>query len=525
VLSLVLFLFFNDALHADSLVSIKDINFHSRFEQVAFQSTRNKEDIDYLGLMLASSKSFNLYNSIEIENFLIKSTETFSTKKYQRLSEKKKTQKIIRDFQKKLIALNQDWKEKNLKSIPTSNFGGINVMLFALLFDNLSIPYKISHTKEGIFLVSYPQKYSIHIEPVYDFRFYYPVEDNIKEAYLRYLSQRGIIQNEKASSELNYQFSSEYYLQKEPFDKLDLVALQYQSNALIALENGNFDLGLIMAEKAYFLNSDIFNGFILLYSVVNSLNNKNINGQEYSAILARLMRFNNKGISAEQLVTAFMNLTNHQLLIESNTALYDDSYKNIIAEIKDSTLYSEIAFIYNFERGRLLFVNSDYNRAEPFVSNAFSRKPDNDDVRTMFFGIMLSKMEDLKTGDGAYSLTKFEDYFKTISDYKKRFAILDEMKGFKQAWLYFCLGLMDQYYKFNDAKSGEKYRMIFESDYPCNHKDLTAINKGIANAYASAALYYSYNKDFKKTIEIANRGLAYLPENKNLLSIKSDLIN
>ena len=131
-----------------------------------------------------------------------------------------------------------------------------------------------------------------------------------------------------------------------------------------------------------------------------------------------------------------------------------------------------------------LYLNGEYEAAEQFIGEAFLLKPKSADAKAMFYGIMLAKMEEIKQGEEAYSLTKFQDYFSTITVYKNRFTHLNEMRGFRQAWLFFCLGLMDQFYQFEDVENGEKYRMIFESEYPNPISDYAGINNGIYNAYS-----------------------------------------
>jgi hypothetical protein len=65
--------------------------------------------------------------------------------------------------------------------------------------------------------------------------------------------------------------------------------------------------------------------------------------------------------------------------------------------------------------------------------------------------------------------------------------------------------------------------MIFESDYPKPVAGFSGINKGISDAYSSAANYYHNKKQMTKTLEVTAKGLEYIPDNNSLLQIKNKL--
>ena len=239
----------------------------------------------------------------------------------------------------------------------------------------------------------------------------------------------------------------------------------------------------------------------------------------YSGYIAQLLRFNDIGIKPDEIVDMFSELTTRQLLIDKNEDLYTNPFNIVIADVTDLYLFNEISYLYNYNMGKVLFLDNRYNEAQPFIENAFNYRPDDTNVRAMFYGVMLAQLEDLKYGDSAYSLEKFENYFIQISQLKQRHTQLNSMIGFRKAWLFFCLGLMEQYYNFDDVVNGEKYKFIFEHEYPLSLKGFSGINKGIVNAYSSAAAYYKRNEDIPKSMEVVYRGLDYIPENRVLVSL------
>ena len=522
-LFVVLFLFLGSSGHADTLVSVSDLHYHSDLEKQVFCDILENHNDDFLALYLSgdSTVSYDDYDQIN-KSFQVL-VQKYRSKKYQKLKDPKKVKRIYLDVHESLLD----------KYDQTKSFSSIfskgeyqcvtSSMLYSLVFDALDIPYEIKLLPTHTYIIAYPDDYYVLVETTDPVKGTVVFDDRFKSDYINFLRERKLISKEDYENVAVEELFDRYYMEPETISQKQLAAAQYYNLSLVAMAERDFITGSHFMEKAYLLHPGSKNTFMLLFSLANAINQLSITNSDYSKYLGKLMRFQNQGITTDQLFGLFSNLTNRQLLFNGNTALYDESYSNIISEIHDTVLYADISFLYNFERGRALFLNSEYEEAKPFVEEAFLLKPNSADVKAMFYGIMLAKMEELKYGEGAYSLSKFEDFFTSISELKNRFAQLNSMKGFRQAWLYFCLGLMEQFYQFNDVENGEKYRMIFESEYPFSLVGYAGINTGIANAYTSAASCFMENKNLSKSYEVANKGLSYLPGNSALLQIKNTI--
>jgi len=519
-LFLVLFLFLGPAGHTDTLVSVNDLHYHSDFEKQVFRDILENNKNDYLALYLSGDSTVSYVDFVQIDKSFQTLVEKYKSKKYQKLKDPKKVKRIYLDVHESLLD-----KYDQTKSFSTIFSKGeyqcvTSSMLYSLVFSALGIPYEIKLLPTHTYIIAYPDDYYVLVETTDPVKGTVIFDDSFKTDYINFLRERELISKEDYENIVVEELFERYYMEPETINQKQLAGAQYYNLSLVAMAERDFITGSHFMEKAYLLHPSSKNTFMLLFSLANAVNQLSITDPGYSKYLGKLMRFQNQGISADQLFGLFSNLTNRQLLFDGNTGLYDESYSNVISEIHDSALYTDISFLYNYERGRALFLNSEYEEAETFVEEAFLLKPNSADVKAMFFGIMLARMEELKHGEGAYSLSKFEDFFMSISDLKNRFAQLNSMKGFRQAWLYFCLGLMDQFYQFNDVENGEKYRLIFESDYPSSLVGYAGINNGIDNAYTTAASYYMQNKNLSKSLYIASKGLDYLPGNASLKQIK-----
>jgi len=522
-LSMVLVLFFAITTMADTLISSNDIHYHSDFEKQVFTHHGDKNSVNYIALYLAADADINTDQFRTIEKDFNELVSSYQSKKFHKLKDQKKVKKIYEDVHKAILD-KYDQKKSFSSIFLKGEYQCVTAsMLYSLIFDALDIPFEIKLLPTHSYLIAYPDEHYILVETTEPIDGTIVFDDRFKTDYVNYMREHKLIGKDEFDAKLVNELFDLYYMQPETIDLFQLAGAQYYNLSLLALENRKYFDAYHLMEKAYYLYPSAKNSFMLLFALSNVLNRISITDVEYAEYLGKLMRFQDRGITADQLFGLFTNLTNRQLLFDGNVNLYDDSYNIILPEVKDSTLLNNISFLYNYERGRVLYLNSEYDSAEQFIGQAFSLKPKSADVKAMFYGIMLAKMEELKSGDDAYTLSKFQEYFNTISIYKKRFTHLNDMRGFRQAWLYFCLGLMDQFYQFQDSENGEKYRMIFESDYPKPVAGFSGINNGISDAYSSAANYYHNKKQMAKTLEVTAKGLEYIPDNNSLLQIKNKL--
>lgn len=520
----VLFLFIRAIAFADSLVSVNDMTYHSPLEEKALRNF-SESNYDGIVLLLSVDPSYTLSDYRVWKEKIDSFTDRQQSSRSGRELTSRKFRKIFADY-KELLA-------ESDHSLPKENHLDLRMPLDfsdASLFENnvyllqqLNLSYRILRTEQQYELVVDGKHHNFNLGTITRSAGVTAANIDFKSNYLSFLINRHQIERGLLDDEPIGELFNRYFLPEKIITEDEFIADQYSMMALNDIALKSYHDALNWARKSYYIFPTDESAFLILYSLANVIDLMDTSDPGYAGYLAKMTRFLNQGITGEQITNLFLNLTEHQLFLDGNADNYEKSYALIIKAIDDEKLSSEITFIYNYERGKMLFNSRLYTEAEPFVTNAFSINPEDKEVKMMFFTLLLFKMEEIKTGDNAYSLAKFEDYFQMISDYKNKYNILNKMKGFRQAWLYFCLGLMDQSYKFADAEKGEKYMKIFETDYPVSTADYSALNAGIANAYASAANFYKQNANKDKSLRIVKKGLDYLPEDTTLLSFKSNL--
>lgn len=509
---------------ADTTKRNTDLHFHSSFEQQVFLNLDHSQNIDILKLFLMSDAEIADAEYEIVRLALRMLVNKYRTNKYNKFGEASRVKRIIKDVNENLL----ETYEKTAGYYPLFDIGWYQPvtqsMLYALLFSELNIPFEIRQVGYYCWLIVFPDEKNAFVietdEHAGESVFF---DGHFKADYVGLLRDQQLISNEEYEGTSLDLLFDRYYRVTESIDMVQLAAAQYHRLAMVSVAGNKHIDGFRLMEKAYVLHPNNVNQNVCVLLLKRMIEKTSVTDPKYASYLAKLMRFQNAGVSTEQLTDMFSTLTHEQLLIAGDVELYDASYNKIIKQISDAALFADISFLYYSERGKALMDDNQYDAAEPFITEAFSLQPQNPAVKTMFFGIMLAKMESLKTGEDAYALDKFADYFETITGYKNRFEHLNSIHGFRKAWLFFCLTLMDQYYQFNDAKNGEKYRRVFENEYPVALDGYEGISQGIVDAYYTAAVFYKKNNNSAAGIAIAKKGLEYVPHSPQLLELLGEL--
>jgi hypothetical protein len=78
------------------------------------------------------------------------------------------------------------------------------------------------------------------------------------------------------------------------------------------------------------------------------------------------------------------------------------------------------------------------------------------------------------------------------------------------------LRMIDFSFLKRDAAMGEKYLASFETLYPGRIPRYIYINRDIEKAYGSASMYYFRLGQNRRSLEIINKGLEYVPDSYDL---------
>lgn len=512
IIAIILAFFIVTAVYSDTLVALHDVTFHSEFEKQVFNSFFNEDKEDFLALYLSmdSTTDETFYNTSKMAFTIL--VHEFKVPGFEKSKNKKKLKKVYNTVHSKL--LDKYTIESNFSAIFTKGEYQCvtGSMLYSLVFDELQIPYEIKLLPDHTYLIAYPESDYILVETTNPLKGTTVFNSQFKSNYVDFLRDSKLISKEEYATETVDDLFDKYYNKPEVINRKQLTGAQYTNLALSEMKKMDFINAFNLMEKAYLFHPNENNSYLLFITLVAAIEQTSFKSDDYAKYLAKLMHFHGKNLSTEQLFELFGQLTYRQLEYEGNVEQYDRSYQTIIKQVSDSSLKSEISFLYNYERGRLLFKKQKFSEASPFIEKCYYLKPTNNDAETMFLGILAISLE-----KSMYNNEDKAEVLEQLETYKTDFPLLKENVTFNSYWLRVCLTLMDEFYYASDVSKGEKYRLMFEKKYPRSKFEFLDLNSTIVHSYATAASYYFKKGNYKKSREMINKGLHYAPNNQLLL--------
>ncbi len=493
-----------------SLVNIDELHFVSPLEKSVFHDFLSSGSKDYFSLFLCFDSTIT---QADVEKYRLKLDEQvnpFTSSYYSEMNEKKKVTKIysaiheaMLDKYTMLVPFSSVFKTREYHCVSSS-------MLYALIFNALDIPYEIRLIPNHVYLVAYPKTQFITVETTDPLHGALVFDGVFKAKFVEYLRDAKLVSGEEFNSKSTDVLFEEYFNRTDTIAIEALASIQYRNKMLEDFGKSRYKNASFMQEKAWLLYPDATNTYLLLNTWLVYYTGLNKNDLEAVKTLGKLSRFQSKGMPPEAIIGEFAQITQRQLLYDGDTELYDSSFHLLMEYITDTTLENEIAFIYNYERGRLLCNELEYRQALPYNQMAFNLKPKNSDAKNN----LILTISNIVDSEGPVERMGF------VNEIAGELPILLEDNLFAQLRLSTYLTMVDMSFYEKNAVQGEKYLREFEQIYPERNIKYHLLDWDIENAYGSAASYYFRTGQNGRSQAVLEKGLFYVP---NSLTLKTRL--
>ena len=499
-----IFLFSCPEIRAQSdlnLVKTDELAYTSSFEESVFNAYLTNNSSDYFALFLCIDSSITTSIAEKYRSDLIGQVGKFQGEYYREMNPKKKVQKIYTEIHENMldkyvlyVPFSSIFKNKEYHCVSSS-------MLFALVFSSLDIPFDIRVIPNHVYLVAYPESLYITVETTDPLNGTLVYDETFKAKFVEYLRDAKLIGKDEYNSTGTNELFEKYFNQTDTVPMQALASYQYRNMILELINERKYDLASQYQEKAWLLLPDPTNTYLLMNCWLLSYTSKNKDDFQAVEILGKLSRFCGHGISTDVIMGEFAQITQRQLIYNGEVLLYDSSYYELMNYIADSSLRDEISFLYNFERGRLLFNQMEYPEALPYNQKAYSLKPKNEDAKHNFLFSLMNTYEN-EPPDKRLVL---------VNDISTQLPSLLDDNLFCQLRLTTYLELIDKSFYEKNISSGEKYMKEFETIYPQRNSKYSLIDEYIETAYGTAASYYFKTGQSPKSRAVLEKGLLYVP--------------
>jgi hypothetical protein len=484
-----------------SLVKYDELKFSSAFEESVFRNFFENHSMDYFGLYLCADSMVTSQDAATYRNLLNEKVRSYDNSYFREMNVKKKITRIYSEIHKDML-------DKYVISLPFSSvftkkeYNCVSSsILYSLVFSELEIPFEIREMPDHVYLIAYPGTEHIIVETTDPLHGALVFDNTFKAKYVDYLREAKLISKEEYYAKATDVLFNEYFNRTDSVPPEALASFQYRNMMIKCLEERRYAAACKLQEKAWILYPDATHTYFLLNDWLLYYTSLSKNDLNAIVTLGKLSRFLTKGVAQDVIIGEFAQITQRQLIYDGNEMLYDSSYHIFMHYINDTSLRNEISFLYNYERGRILYNRMDYADALPFTKTAYALKPKNEDARNNFVLAFINDVEN-KLPDERLSL---------INQMSEQLPELLEDNLFSQFRLSTYLELIDNSYYNKQISAGESYMHEFEIIYPERNIKFHLIDADIERAYGTAASYYFKSGQSAKSKAVLEKGLSYVP--------------
>ena len=503
---------FSSVVKADTIVSFSDLQFHSKFEKEAFIQLEKSDNPEYFRLFLAADESvteddYQKYSK-RIDNLLL----PFHKKSFNKLKEKKKIKKLFDYFQEQMMdkydenALFSDLFKNGEYQCVTSS------MLFAHIFDILHIPYEIDFVPTHVYLTAFPETSKIIVQTTQPEKGIITYDKIFKRNFVDYLRRNKLISKDEYEHQNTDELFTRFYLKSDTADLRQLASMQYLNLGLSYLKEQEITKSFENILKADYLNPDEKNNFLLALTLGMRMDNMDPADSLFTRYYVILYKLTKSNINRKLMTSVFDLITEKQLTKNGNVNGYKRTYRYLKQNIPDSTLMSQISFLYYYNLG-----NWYYNRHKPFEAKprllkAFVLQPEDQQIQSLLTGAIALQMDAKK--DNVKDLTGLYDSTMILFE---NYPVLQKNPEFVNLLYHVELSLTAYYYYLENIKEGMHYKNEFEdlqnkTGIEVNTKVLQILER----TYSSMAVYYYKRNMISKAKTVLEQALKYYPQSYNL---------
>lgn len=380
--------------------------------------------------------------------------------------------------------------------------------IYALALEKLNIPYVIKEEPTHVYLIAYPNSEIIVVEATNPSSGYTQYSSTFKNDYVNNLIKMKMIGSKEANSSSKSQLFDKYFFTNKNIKLEELVAIQYSNDGLYKMGDQKFEMAFHQLEKSFYLNPNERTGYLMYISGASFISQLELESPKYIPMVLKLARYKDYGVKNEQIIAEYQQLLNQALFDNGNIEFNDTLFHKFKFALSDSTYKNSISYLYNYETGRYYFTKGNISLALEHMENAYRLKPKDLQVQSFLVSIIAQKA------------TRMQDIVRIsrmVEKYNSKYPNLIENYNFEMMMININLEMASFYYYTNKPVEAQLYLNKFEN---YETKEVTTDENLISKAYVSASMYYYKKGATSKAQKYVNQGLAYLPNDFNLIRLK-----
>jgi len=492
---------------SNDTIKIEKLTYYSDYEQKNFEDYIRTKKPNSLGLSLClDSTTTQLFENkcrVKIDNYL----NTIKNDIAQTKSEKSKINKIFKSANQNFF-IQYDLNSISSKFYSNGLFNCVTgTLFFSHMLDSLSIPYTIKEGANHVFILAYPNTFSIPLESTNANMKTFIPDENFKKHYVDFLVESKSIQRSEVISDGNEVVFNKYYYPNQNINATELIGLIYYNSGLDYLSNKDFKHAFQQFEKGYLLYPSDRIRYVLTMTLLASFSTNETFHISEVDYLSKLSNYSQTKTSNELVINKFQEYTQEYLLNDNNENLYEQIYNRLITQLEDSATKTNISTIYFHERSRVCSIKGDNDKSWYYINEAYKINPNNLIVIERLQYNFILNMKPL-----IYN----EDFISNYEQLTNKYPALIKNTEVLQLAAVHYLYTAHKYFSQNNTTSGANILTEFELFLKAN-PNYKPDPSMVSLTYCEAASAYYRQNNIDKCKSLIERGLALAPNNDQLI--------
>ncbi|NQX82880.1 MAG: hypothetical protein HRT66_12935 [Flavobacteriaceae bacterium] len=486
-------------------VSLMSQTYSSDFEKRIISSfEKDSLNYDFFSSLFAIDSLSTVSIIKEYKNYIDLYISSFPTKKVKERKEKKRVFKIYKGIHDKFL-VKYDTSTTFPDIFINGNYNCVTASaLYAYVFDQLDIPYKVKESPSHVYLIAYPETLNIHVETTVpgEFGLFSISEKKIIEVVNELISYKLTTKSE-VDQKGYLKFYEDYYFGKDFIPKSSLIGMGYYNLGVLQYKDNELSLSKNNLMKSKLFYSSHLADDIIKDITLNQLDKLQFNSDKDIVFLTQTLSDSlyTKDLSPSNIKYFLSKITDksNQYIKESIPYFLEINHKET-RELSLKYLYAYLA------RKEASYENS--KEAIFFSDKLLELDPDSKIAKEMISYFCFRKAN--ISSFGTKGLKEFEE----MCD---KYDFIKSHHRYNIALAYFYANISLNKYTSNKISEATSYRKKFENILD-NNDLIEEVNKRlVVQLYLNAGNYYYYKEKLKNSYYIYQKGLSYVPRNSELI--------
>jgi hypothetical protein len=378
--------------------------------------------------------------------------------------------------------------------------------LFALVLEELDIPYAIQEQPNHVYIMAYPDTKAISVEmTALRDAYYLPARKDVSKS-VAVLVELGLTTREAILQQGSLQIYNAFYNTNSVVDLKQLAGIQYFNEAITAANENEFEKAfdaICKTEKLYNVAKTQVFKTELLYSLLDEAKFDSMKDIGYLISYANLKKNDESQVYAQ-----YAKFIHEQLIMTGRRDLADSSHTCIALQLKDTALVAKLNGLYYL--GLSEYFSNAYNLKKrlEYAELAHASAPAIPGIQLWLAQSILSSLENYEE----------EELVAKMDEYVSRYPFLKTHNLFLMGYFYLYTAASNEFYSDDDGENGKKYfDLALQTRDALEDKEVLDQDQ-VGWLYAEAGSYYARKHEYQAALNVLEDGLKLAPGHERIVA-------